>query len=134
MIFLDTNVIIDLLEVDAIWQPWSAAQLKSARDAAVNTITLAETAGKFTDLSAARAGFQRLDIVVLPLTDDAAFRAGQVFLRYRKAGGKRDKILADFLIGAHAVSLSVPLVTRDPKRYRTYFPELTLITPEDDHD
>ena len=133
MIVFDTNVIIDLLEVDAAWQQWSIGKLESAEHPVVTMITLAETAGKFTDLATAQAGFWQLDIAILPLTDDAAFRAGQAFLRYRKAGGKREKILADFLIGAQASSLSAPLVTRDAAIYRTYFPELSLITPEDDH-
>lgn len=133
MIFFDTNVIIDLLEVDAVWQQWSIGKLESAEQPVVTMMTLAETAGKFTDLAAAQAAFRQLDIAIMPLTDDAAFRAGQAFLRYRKAGGKREKILADFLIGAQASSLSAPLVTRDAAIYRTYFPELSLMTPEDDH-
>jgi Predicted nucleic acid-binding protein, contains PIN domain len=56
--------------------------------------------------------------------------AGRVFGRYRSAGGKRESILPDFLIGAHAAVLGVPLLTRDVRRYRSYFPSLELITPD----
>lgn len=134
MIFVDTNIVIDLLETGSVWHTWSAGRIASAEDVVADAIVLAETAGKFGDVQAARSAFRRLDIVILPFSDDAGFRAGQAFLKYRKATGKREKILADFLIDAHAAALNIPLLTRDAGIYRTYFPELTLITPEDDHD
>jgi predicted nucleic acid-binding protein len=56
--------------------------------------------------------------------------AAQAFGRYRKAGGTRISILPDFFIGAHAEVEGLTLITRDAARYRTYFPSVTLITPE----
>jgi hypothetical protein len=61
----------------------------------------------------------------------ALFLAGKVFQQYRAAGGTRNGVLPDFFIGAHAAVSGVPLLTRDVQRYRTYFPSIRLITPED---
>ena len=59
----------------------------------------------------------------------AAFLAGQSFLEYRRRGGERRSPLPDFYIGAHAAVTTMPLLTRDVNRYRTYFPSVLLITP-----
>ena len=59
----------------------------------------------------------------------ALFLAGQAFGRYRAAGGPRTSVLPDFFIGAHAQVMSVPILTRDVRRYRSYFPEVRLIAP-----
>ena len=69
-------------------------------------------------------------IVTLPLDERAAFRAGQAHAAYRRAGGERQAILADFLIAGHASVLDAALVTRDRQRFASYFPELRLIAPE----
>jgi predicted nucleic acid-binding protein len=64
-----------------------------------------------------------------PLPWEAAFLAGKAFLEYRHAGGARRSPLPDFYIGAHAAILGYSLLTRDARRYRTYFPTLKLICP-----
>ena len=61
----------------------------------------------------------------------ALFLAGKAFLRYRAAGGARTGVLPDFFIGAHAAVEAIPLLTRDARRYRTYFPSLLVIAPRD---
>jgi hypothetical protein len=65
-----------------------------------------------------------------PIPWEAAFLAGKCFLRYRKRGGTRRSPLPDFFIGAHAAVAGIPLLTRDPGRYREYFPHLRLIAPD----
>jgi predicted nucleic acid-binding protein len=65
----------------------------------------------------------------LPLPWDAAFLAGRCFLAYRKRRGERRSPLPDFYIGAHAAVAGMALLTRDVKRYRTYFPRLRIIAP-----
>ncbi len=65
-----------------------------------------------------------------PLPWPAAFLAGKAFLAYRRRGGSRTAPLPEFYIGAHAAVAGFTLVTRDPRRYRTYFPKLRLISPE----
>jgi len=60
---------------------------------------------------------------------DAAFLASRAFIAYRRRGGVRRSPLPDFYIGAHAAIAGHTLLTRDPKRYRTYFPKLRIIAP-----
>jgi predicted nucleic acid-binding protein len=65
----------------------------------------------------------------VPLPFEAAFLAGQCFIKYRRRGGSRRSPLPDFYIGAHAAIAGLTLLTRDAKRYRTYFPSLQIIAP-----
>ena len=60
----------------------------------------------------------------------AAFLAGKAFLTYRREGGAKSAPLPDFYIGAHAAIQGYSLLTRDARRYRSYFPELAVISPE----
>jgi len=60
----------------------------------------------------------------------AGFVAGRAFLAYRSRSGRRRSPLPDFYIGAHAAVDRLTLVTRDARRYRTYFPTVALIAPE----
>lgn len=69
-----------------------------------------------------------------PLPWEAAFLAGKCFLAYRRRGGSRRSPLPDFYIGAHAAVTGLPLLTRDARRYRTYFPHLSLLAPDDQED
>jgi predicted nucleic acid-binding protein len=66
---------------------------------------------------------------MMPTPRSALFLASKVFQRYRAAGGARTGVLPDFFIGAHASLEGWSLLTRDARRYRTYFPKLTLISP-----
>jgi predicted nucleic acid-binding protein len=59
----------------------------------------------------------------------ALFLAGKAFMRYRREGGAKQNVLADFFIGAHAAVMGSYVLTRDPRRYRTYFPSVRLLTP-----
>lgn len=72
-----------------------------------------------------------LGIGTVALDDAAAVRAGKAHGAYRANGGPRRSILADLLIGAHAAELGYALLTRDRRRFATYFPELTIIAPEE---
>ena len=64
-----------------------------------------------------------------PLPWEAAFLAGQCFVKYRRRGGQRRSPLPDFYIGAHALIEGLTLLTRDASRYRSYFPRLRVISP-----
>lgn len=64
-----------------------------------------------------------------PIPRAALFLAGKAHRRYRQGGGTRRGVLSDFFIGAHAAVRGVPLLTRDPARFRTYFPDVPLIAP-----
>ncbi|BCI90504.1 hypothetical protein NIIDMKKI_57100 [Mycobacterium kansasii] len=60
---------------------------------------------------------------------EAAFLAGKCFLEYRRRQGQKRSPLPDFYIGAHAAVTGRALLTRDPRRYRSFFPRLELISP-----
>lgn len=129
---VDSNVILDILTEDETWLEWSADALARSAEAgrlAINPIIYAEVAIRFSTI-------EKLDEVVAenyfarePLPWEAAFLAGHAFLRHRGRGGTKVHPLPDFYIGAHAAVESLTLLTRDPRRYRTYLPRLSLVTP-----
>ena len=131
-VLVDSNVLLDVLTEDAQWYPRSSARLAAVADdnvLIINPIVYAEVSigfGRIEDVEAAVPPdmFRR---EALPW--EAAFLAGQCFLRYRRSGGPRRSPLPDFYIGAHAAVRGIPLLTRDAARYRTYFPRLELLIP-----
>jgi predicted nucleic acid-binding protein len=131
-VLVDSNVILDVATDDPTWGPWSNEALARAADESVlviNPIVFAEVSVGFDrveDLEdALPSELYRRD----PLPYEAAFLAGKSFLAYRRRGGRRASPLPDFYIGAHAAVAGHRLLTRDARRYRTYFPRLTLISP-----
>ena len=131
-ILVDSNVILDVVTEDTTWFEWSSGQLaRLAEDhvLVINPIVYSEVS----------VGFERIEDVdsALPvdffrreaLPWEAAFLAAKCFLRYRRAGGGKRSPLPDFYVGAHAAVRGLPLLTRDSRRYRTYFPRLTLVAP-----
>ncbi len=132
MTLVDTNVLIDLLTDDPNWASWSSAALTEAvasEGAFFAPIAYAEAAGRFDNVQQLNHVLAALSVQLIEPPRTALFLAGKAFQRYRRSGGPRTVILADFLIGAHAAVLGMRVLTRDPKRYRTYFPEVQLITP-----
>jgi predicted nucleic acid-binding protein len=133
MILVDTNVLLDVLTDDPNWAEWSIVALRdyaTAEPLAISDIVYAELAGHATsqrvlddDIAPFKLSFERAPKAALYL-------AGQVYARYRRAGGLRSGVLPDFLIGAHAQAVGARLLTRDSGHYRTYFPKVALIAPE----
>lgn len=130
---IDSSVLIDIARDDPVWASWSRDALRQAgleQPLFINQIILAETAMAFANAVpehlAAAGLIQRRD---LPWS--AAGPAGQAHAEYRRRGGAREAILADFLIGAHAQVEQLTLVTRDPRRIRRAFPEVRIIAPEE---
>ncbi|MCY4374406.1 MAG: hypothetical protein OXC31_11585 [Spirochaetaceae bacterium] len=95
---------------------------------AINPLIFAEVAIEYRDQSQLEAALPAT-LVRLPLPYSAAFMAGRAFLEYRRRGGTRRSPLPDFYIGAHAAAEGHAIVTRDASRYRTYFPDVTVIAP-----
>jgi predicted nucleic acid-binding protein len=129
---VDSNVILDIVTEDPEWLDWSAAALERAASAGrlvINPIIYAEVSMGFDTIEAADDALSGDYFSREPLPWDAAFLAGQAFLAYRKRGGARVHPLPDFYIGAHAAIERYTLLTRDARRYRTYFPRLRLIAP-----
>lgn len=90
----------------------------------------AELSVRYARIEALDAFVDQAGLKLTPLPRTALFLAGKVFTRYRRGGGTRTGVLPDFFIGAHAAIQNLPLLTRDVARYRSYFPTVTLITPE----
>ena len=132
MLLVDTNVLIDVLENEPDWADWSIAQLQAqsrVHKLAINPVIYAELSLAFSTVEALDEAIEQLALRVIELPRPALFLAGKAFVRYRRQGGKRTNVLADFFIGAHAAVLGCPILTRDVTRYQTYFPSVKLITP-----
>jgi predicted nucleic acid-binding protein len=129
--FVDSSVLLDVFTEDKRWLEWSEAALREALvhgPLVINAIVLAEVAPRFSRIEALKAALPQRSIVE-ELPRAAAFLAGHVHADYRRAGGERTQILADFLIASHAAVTGRPLLTRDPKRVSTYLPGAELISP-----
>ena len=129
---VDSNVLLDVITGDKEWLDWSAAALARAADTSqlvINPIVYAEVAARFARIEDLEAALPREYYQRRALPWDAAFLAGQCFVKYRRRGGARRSPLPDFYIGAHAAIEGLTLLTRDAKRYRTYFPALRVVAP-----
>jgi predicted nucleic acid-binding protein len=129
---VDTNVLFDYLSEDADWFDWSTHMLSDAAERGpivINPIVYAEICVRYERVEDVDAALSPDYFVRAPLPWDAAFLAAKCFERHRRRGGRRTSALPDFFIGAHAAVAGLTLLTRDARRYRTYFPRLKMITP-----
>ncbi len=132
MTFIDTNVLLDVVTNDATWANWSLARLDAASlrgPLLINDTIYAEFSVRFDRMELVDAVISAAGLVMEPMPRPALFLAAKAFKTYRSASGTRTGVLPDFFIGAHAAVTGRPLLTRDPKRYRTYFPTVELVTP-----
>lgn len=131
-LLVDTNVLVDVLSDDPQWADWSIQQMRAQaqiHELAINPIIYAELSLTFTSVEALDETIADLGLTFLELPRPALFLAGKAFARYRRQGGAKQNVLADFFIGAHAAVSGTLLLTRDARRYRNYFPSVGLITP-----
>jgi len=132
MTLVDTNVLLDILTADPNWADWSIRQLDAASlqgPVVINDVVYAELSVRFATIEALDAVLADAAIEIATTPRAALFLAGKVFLRYRASGGQRTGVLPDFFIGAHAAVSRLTLLTRDARRYRTYFSSLELAAP-----
>jgi len=133
MLLVDTNVLVDVLENDPKWADWSIGQLRAQTKVhrlAINPIIYSELSLTFSTVEALDKTIDELELAMIELPRPALFLAGKAFVRYRRQGGTKNTVLADFFIGAHAAVSRLPLLTRDTRRYSSYFSDVTLIAPE----
>lgn len=133
MILVDTNVVLDLVNDDSDWAEWSESRLIEAATlgpVAINGVIYAELAAGYDSIEDLDEMVGGIGLRVEEIPRDALFLAGKAFLRYRRQGGARTNVLADFFIGAHAAATGMSLLTRDRRRYATYFPSVRLIAPD----
>ncbi len=132
MILVDTNVLVDVLEDDPEWVGWSIAQLRNlsaSHDLAVNPIIFAELSLTFSAVEDLNHVIDMMHIRFLEIPREALFMAGKAFARYRRRGGQKSNVLGGFFIGAHTAVADMTLLTRDPRRYDSYFPTVKVISP-----
>lgn len=132
MILVDTNVIVDVWQDHQYWYEWSAAQLRSqslVHELVITPVIYAELSLTFESIETLDREIDALKLTLREPPRAALFLAGQAFREYRRAGGTRTGVLSDFFIGAHAAVLGCGVLTRDARRYRTYFPTVELYTP-----
>ncbi len=123
---VDTNVILDVLGADERFGPPSKRLLSECAENGILVINPII----FAEVGAYLEGLEELD-AFLPeslfrrddLPWEAAFLAGQAFTRYKNDGGQKKRMLADFLIGAHAAVMGFGVISRDAgigKHFRTH--------------
>ncbi|MBS0523028.1 MAG: type II toxin-antitoxin system VapC family toxin [Proteobacteria bacterium] len=133
-VLVDSNVILDLFSEDPRWWRWSSAALQEAASddrLVINPVVYGEISFRFETI-------EDLEDALPPIIGresipyEAAFLAAKAFVAYRRRAGAagRTSLLPDFYIGAHAALRGYRLLTRDVARYRTYFPRVVLIAPE----
>jgi predicted nucleic acid-binding protein len=133
MLLVDSNVVLDVLCDDPHWARWSREQMRArslVHPLAINGIVYAEVSIAFNAMDRLDRAIEALGLRVLEIPRPALFLAGKAFLQYRRQGGTKQSILADFMVGAHAAVAGVPVLTRDGQRYRSYFPTVEVISPD----
>ncbi|MCA1834241.1 MAG: type II toxin-antitoxin system VapC family toxin [Actinomycetota bacterium] len=129
---VDSNILIDFFVEGQRFSPSSRKALRGcAEQGAIVAceIVVAEVGAHFPSSGAASAAFESMGITFEALDFAAALVAAEAWRSYRRRGGKRDRMVADFLIGAHAQTRADRLLTRDRGFYRTNFKRLRLIDP-----
>lgn len=128
---VDSNVVLDIVNDDPVWADWSDAQVSrlQATGLLVNPMIYSELCAGSATASEVDGILNQLKLDYQELSREALFLAAKAFLQYRKRGGTKSAPLPDFFIGAHAKAMGIPILTRDPGRYKTYFPGVALICP-----
>lgn len=132
MILVDTCVLLDISTDDPTWRDWSVDQLSrwSVRGPLlINPLIFAEWCTDFSSLEGAQKARLDFGLQWADIPQQALFLAAQAHRLYRRRGGTRAMVLPDFLIGAHAAVQKLPLLTRDRRRFETYFEGLEIVAP-----
>jgi hypothetical protein len=132
-LLVDANVLLDIFLDDADWADWSESVLAEYSEYAtlyINSIVYTEVSVGFEKIEELESALHKGGFQMLEIPREALFLAGKAYLKYRKAKGIKKAPLPDFYIGAQAAVLDLDLITRDQRRYRTYFPTVRIICPE----
>jgi len=129
---VDTNVLVDVLGNDPDWVDWSLAQLQAQSKVhrlIINPIIYSELSLMFSNFESLDQVLEKMALPMLEIPKPALFLAGKAFVQYRRNGGVKNNVLGDFFIGAHAAVNRLPVLTRDTRRYKNYFPSVDLVAP-----
>lgn len=128
---VDTNILLDVFLPDKTFGQKSAELLRLAYDEGaliICDIVYAELVPQFRDRRRLNDTLATINVSLSSLDADIAFLAGERWGHYRKSGGKRKRIITDFLIAAHAAIKAERFLTRDRGFYKSYFPELQVLS------
>jgi predicted nucleic acid-binding protein len=128
--FVDTNVMLDVFLPDPDWGKKSQNALEKAYHEGsliINEIIYAELTPQFNTKALLDSTLDKIGIRIVLMDKETAWKAGIAWKKYRKSGGKRDRVLADFFIGAHAQTQADRLLTRDRGFYKAYFKSVKLL-------
>lgn len=129
---VDTDVLLDVLTADPTFGRASGAALRTAiQNGALiaSEVVWAETVAWFSSDEEAARRLDTLRVRLVPSDLSSASAAGVAWRTYRRAGGRRNRVIADFLIGAHASTHADQLLTRDRDFYRSRFRKLQIVDP-----
>ncbi|MGC1955906.1 MAG: type II toxin-antitoxin system VapC family toxin [Gammaproteobacteria bacterium] len=132
MVIVDTNVLVDVLENDPDWVEWSIGRIRNLskiHELAINPVIYAELSLAFDAVEELDAVVSDMELKFVEIPRAALFLAGKAFVRYRKQGGSKTNVLSDFFIGAQAAVMGCAILTRDTKRYHSYFPSVAVLAP-----
>ena len=124
---VDTNVLLDLFRTDSPFHSRSREWLRRAYDRGaviVCDLVYAELVPAFPSRISLDAALREIGAALSPVDSSIAYEAGLRWKQYRASGGPRERIITDFLIGAHALATADSFLTRDLGVYSAYFPEL----------
>jgi predicted nucleic acid-binding protein len=132
-LLIDTNVLLDIFTDNSNWADWSIAQIEKYQRIAnlkINSIIYSELSIGFARIEELENSLYAAGIKMVDIPRESLFLAGKAFLKYRKQNkGTKSITLPDFFIGAHAAVEQIPVLTRDPKRMKHYFPSLKVVSP-----
>jgi len=131
-VFIDSCVLLDLFTNDPVWASWSERTLSrysQTNTLFINSIVYTEVSIGFKRVEELEKALSEMGVKVMEIPREALFLTGKAFLKYRRNKGTKKSPLPDFFIGAHATVSNFQLITRDSEKFRTYFPQLELITP-----
>jgi predicted nucleic acid-binding protein len=129
---IDTNIFLDILLPNEAFYEASAQAVEDAANfgaLVICDLVYAELCVHFATQRECDAFLRANEIRVEALSREAHFLASRVWRIYRKRGGQRTRILADFLIGAHAQTQATALLSRDRGFYKGLFPSLNVTAP-----
>lgn len=130
---VDSNVLIDVIGPATRFAAPAVAALDDARSRGalvMCSVTAAEIAAYFATAREMEEVLAEMSIRVTDLGIREIHTAGVAYITYCQRSSKpKDRMLADFLVAAHAAQQADALLTRDRGYYRTYFPRLKLVTP-----
>lgn len=129
---VDTSVLLDVFFDDPRFGQASADALRQClREGALQVcpVVWAEVRAAFEDDETFGRTLATLGVTYAEFSADAAALSGVIWQSYRRAGGKRERIMADFMIGAHALKHCDRLLSRDAGFFRNYFSGLTVVSP-----